>query len=142
MTAAKFGWLYLAALLVYLPLDALWLGFVAKDFYRAQLGPLMLDQLRWTPVILFYTLFGVGVVLFCMMPALQGGGWTTAALLGAAFGFFCYGTYDATNHATFRDFPLVVALVDVTWGTIVTSVAAGLGFLVATNLFGVEPVSR
>ncbi|WP_342363025.1 DUF2177 family protein [Terrarubrum flagellatum] len=137
MTATRFALLYVAALIVCLPLDAIWLSLTANSLYRAHLGPIMLDQPRWAAAIVFYLLYGIGVALFCMTPALSGGGWTRAALLGAAFGFFCYVTYDATNHATLRDFPLILALIDVAWGVILTATAAGLGFLIATRVFGV-----
>jgi uncharacterized membrane protein len=123
--------LYLSAALVFLPLDALWLGLVARNFYKAEIGPLLLERPNWGVALLFYLLYLAGLVIFAVMPALATGSWRTALLYGALFGFFAYATYDLTNLATLRGFTWRVALVDLAWGTAASAATAALGFLIA-----------
>jgi len=78
----------------------------------------------------FYLMYCVGIVIFAISPALRSGAWTDAALYGALFGFFCYATYDMTNMATIRDWPVRMSIVDMAWGTVLTGVSATLGYLV------------
>jgi uncharacterized membrane protein len=127
--------LYLAAAAVLFPLDLAWLTLVATDFYKARLASLLLDTPRWGVAAAFYAVYVVGIVVFAMAPALAGGSWRTALGLGALFGFLAYATYDLTNLATLKGFPLTVALVDLAWGTCLTAISAALGFAVATSLF-------
>ena len=121
--------LYLATLLVLLPIDFLFLGLVAKSFFTSQVGE-MLGELRVAPAILFYLLYGVGILVFAS--AAPGGTWQTAALYGALFGFFCYMTFDLTSLALLKKWTWPVAIVDVTWGAFVTALSAALG-LILTN---------
>lgn len=115
---------YLAALVVFLIGDAIWLGIVAKSFYRNQLGDLLTDQVRWGAAVLFYLLYLVGILVFCVIPHLdQRNGWIVLGA-GALFGLICYATYDLTNLATIRGFPIVVAIVDLSWGALITGVTA------------------
>jgi uncharacterized membrane protein len=72
-------------------------------------------------------------VYFCVSGAVD---WKSAAINGALFGFFCYATYDMTNFATLRDWPLPMVVVDIVWGTVLTATTAGLGFTVAKKLIG------
>ena len=122
--------LYLATVPVFFVIDLLWLGLVARDFYRDQLGSLMADQIVWPVAILFYLLFIAGLVYFAVRPSLDDGGWRRALLLGAAFGFFTYMTYDLTNLATLQDWPATLTAVDIAWGTF-------LGATVATASYGI-----
>lgn len=130
---------YLAVVLVFLPLDALWLGLVARRFYTEQLGPLLLDQPRWGIALAFYLLYVVGLVIFAVAPGIAEGSWVRAAVLGALFGLFAYATYDLTNLATMKGFPVRVAAVDIVWGMVISGVSAGLGAWIAMRLFGVAP---
>ncbi|EWS58271.1 MAG: DUF2177 family protein [Methylibium sp.] len=118
---------YVAALAVLAVLDALWLGAVAKDFYRGQIGPLMAEQVRFGVAACFYLLYIVGVVVFAVVPALAAESVTRALMLGALFGFFAYMTYDLTNLATLRGWSWQVTLTDIAWGSFVSAVAAGAG---------------
>jgi len=118
---------YVAALAVLAVLDALWLGAVAKDFYRGQIGPLMAEQVRFGVAACFYLLYIVGVVVFAVVPALAAESVTRALMLGALFGFFAYMTYDLTNLATLRGWSWQVTLADIAWGSFVSAVAAGAG---------------
>ncbi len=122
---------YLATLAALTLIDLLWLGVVAKGFYRRALGPLMAKRIRWPAAAAFYLLFAAGIVLFAVWPAVQGGRVWLAALLGGLFGFFAYATYDLTNLATLEGFPLRLALVDMAWGSALTAAAAAVGAAVA-----------
>jgi uncharacterized membrane protein len=122
---------WLGALVPFLAIDLLWIGVIARDFYRGQLGPLMLDQPRLGVAFLFYALYCLGLVIFAVLPGLRGESLVHAALLGAAFGFFAYATYDLTNLATLKGFPVKMAVVDMAWGTLLGGVVAACSFLVA-----------
>lgn len=111
---------YLAALLALGILDGLWLGAVARDWYRQGMGALMAEQPRIVPAALFYLGYPIGVVFFAALPA--GGDLGKALALGAAFGLFCYGTYDLTAWAVLRGYPGWLAALDIAWGTSVTAV--------------------
>ncbi|HOQ31826.1 MAG TPA: DUF2177 family protein [Candidatus Hydrogenedens sp.] len=117
--------LYAIALPVFFAIDMVWLGWVAKNFYKNQIGFLMTSNINWVAAILFYLLFIVGLVIFVIVPAVNKSSWISALLLGALFGFISYATYDLTNLATIKDWPLLITIVDLTWG-------ATLGALVST----------
>ena len=120
---------YAAAAIAFCLADFLWLGIIAKDFIRSQVGALVLDPPNWTAAAIFYALYLAGVVFFAVRPALAEGSLGSAVLHGALFGFFCYATYDLTNLATLRGWTLPMALVDIGWGTVVTAIAAAAGYL-------------
>ena len=121
---------YGATMLVFFAIDFVWLGVVAKDFYRERLGALMLEQVNLPVAAVFYLIYIVGIVVFAISPALQGGSWKTALMLGGLFGFIAYGTYDVTNLATLRGWPVSVVIVDMAWGTVLTGVSAALGYAI------------
>jgi|SRR6478672_9547040 uncharacterized membrane protein len=127
----RFLALYLAAALLFFPLDMLWLGVVARGFYRSQLGDLLADQPQWGVAILFYLLYLVGLVAFVMLPAAASGGIGSAALMGALFGLVAYGTYDLTNLAVMRGFPAPLAVLDMSWGAVLSATAAAGGLALA-----------
>lgn len=116
---------YFVALLIFLALDAIWLGVIARNLYASRMGDLMLAQPRWGVAALFYALFVVGLVYFAISQHLATGDWQSAALNGALFGFFCYLTYDATNLAVVKGFDTLLAVIDTAWGTILGGVVAG-----------------
>jgi uncharacterized membrane protein len=119
---------YFAALVTLAILDFLWLGFIAKGFIQAQVGPLLLERPNWTAAVLFYLLYIVGVLIFAVAPGLEAGAWSRALLLGALFGFFAYATYDFTNLATLKGWTTALLVVDVAWGAFVTAAAALAGY--------------
>lgn len=127
---------YVAAAIGFLLLDLLWLGFVAKGFYRQEIGELLLEKFNVIPAIAFYLIFIVGIVIFAIAPALQGGSWRTALVYGALFGFFTYATYDLTNLAVLKGWSPLVTAVDIAWGTFLTGTAAFLGYLTARTWGG------
>ena len=119
---------YLLSLIVFLAVDMLWLGVVAKDFYRNNLGHLLRADVNWAAALIFYLLYVAGVLIFAAMPALERQSLRQAVLLGALFGFFAYATYDLTNLATLKDWPLNVVLVDILWGAVLTACVAAASF--------------
>jgi len=132
---ARYGIAYLATGIAFAALDAVWLKTMGPTFYRAAIGPIMADRPRLDAAVAFYLIYLAGIVFFAVSPALgHAGGWKTALGYGAAFGFFAYATYDLTNQATLKIWPLKLTLVDMAWGTILTGTAATIGFLVTRAL--------
>ena len=104
--------LYAVALPVFIALDGVWLGLVAKNFYRDQIGFLMKGEINWTAALAFYLVFVVGLVHFVIAPAIEKNSWMHALLFGALFGLVTYATYDLSNLATLKGWPLLVTVVD------------------------------
>jgi uncharacterized membrane protein len=121
---------YGASAAVFLGLDLVWLGVIAKGFYARALGDLLRDSPSLTVAALFYVLYVGGIVLFAIGPALHSQSWRTALVLGVLLGLMAYGTYDMTNLATLRRWPLELALVDLSWGSLLTGLAAAAGYAV------------
>lgn len=121
---------YLVLVPLMVALDLLWLGLVMKDFYQTKLAHLMGPGVVWAPAIIFYLVFTAAVMFFAVVPGAQSGSLARTVLLGTLFAFVAYATYDLTNHATLRDWPLVVTLVDMAWGAFVGGVLAYVGFFV------------
>jgi uncharacterized membrane protein len=124
---------YLAALIVMGILDALWLGVLAKDFYRQEMGEQMVAQIRWVPALLFYLAYPAALVALALYPAGQPLG--TQIARAALVGLMAYGVYDLTNLSTLRHWPLRLALVDTAWGTF-ASTAAGAAAAWVAQRFG------
>jgi uncharacterized membrane protein len=125
---------YLPTLLILLGLDAIWLGTVAAPMYRATLGSVLLDSFRIGPAVVFYLLYAVGIMVFAIGPAAEGGTWRTALAYGALLGLVAYGTYDLTNHATVAAWSLKLTVLDMIWGAVLTGVSAALGFVAGEYL--------
>jgi len=130
----KFLPVYLVALALFLAIDALWLGVIARNFYASRMGSLMLEQPRWGVAVLFYALFVVGLVYFAISAHVAAGDWRAAALNGALFGFFCYLTYDATNLAVLKGYDTTIAIVDTIWGTVLGGVVSGLTVIIVNAM--------
>ena len=127
----RYAVLYLATLFVIIPLDFLFLGIVAKDFFTSQVGN-MLGEIKLVPAILFYLIYVVGIVIFVSgSPAAT---WQSTLLFGAPFGLFCYATFDLTSLALLKNWSWAVAVVDVSWGAVVTAVSSTAGLVVANWL--------
>ena len=120
--------LYLATLIVTIPIDLLFLGTVAKSFFTSQVGD-MLGEIRFAPAILFYLLFVVGILIF--VSGSPGATWQSTLLYGALFGFFCYATFELTSLSLLKHWTWPVVLVDVSWGSFVTAVSSTLGLIIA-----------
>lgn len=124
---------YVISLASFLILDFIWLGIVARGFYRGQLGHLLSPDVRWAPAFVFYAIFVAAVLVFATLPALSDGSFARAAMLGGFFGFVAYATYDLTNLATLKDWPDIVVLVDMAWGTILSASVAAIGYQFASR---------
>ncbi len=127
---------YIATMLTFFAIDFVWLSYVANKFYRDQMGHLMLEDVKIPIAMAFYLIYGVGIVIFAVAPALNNGGWKHALLYGALFGFFCYSAYDLTNMATLKDWPMKMSFVDMAWGTFLTGTSALGGFWITSKLLG------
>ena len=134
MSFKQLVFLYFITLATFFVIDMIWLGLVAKGFYRRYLGPLMTSKVNWTAAILFYLLFIVGLIAFVVRPALLAGNPIHALLYGALFGLICYATYDLTNLATLKDWPFVVTVVDLIWGTVLGGTVSLIGTLLGRSL--------
>lgn len=131
----QYIYLYVLTIPVFFAIDLLWLGIVAKNFYQSQLAHL-LGPVNWQAAIIFYLIYIVGIIYFAVSPALAQSSLSKAVILGALFGFFTYATYDLTNLATLKDWPLSVVLVDIIWGAVLSgSVAAASYFIGKQFLF-------
>ena len=114
-------YLYLLTVPVFFAIDMVWLGFAARTFYRSYLGPLLRPSVNWEAAILFYLLYIAGILIFATLPALEDRSLQQATVMGGLFGFFAYATYDLTNLATLKDWPVKVVVVDILWGIVLTA---------------------
>lgn len=113
-------------------LDLLWLGVLMKGFYQTRLGHLLSDTVVWPAAIVFYLVFAVGILVFAVLPGLSADSLARTLMLGALFGVVAYATYDLTNHATLKNWPMVVTVVDIAWGAALSALAAGVGWATAS----------
>ena len=126
--------LFFIALAVFFAIDIIWLVLIAKNFYREQIGFLMKPDINWVAAIVFYLLFIAGLVVFVISPAVQKHSWAHALLSGALFGLISYATYDLTNLATIKGWPVLVTLVDLTWGMVVSASVSVLTYLIYVKI--------
>ena len=126
-------YLYLICLGTFLAVDFLWLGVVARNFYRRELGELMAESTNWAAAIVFYLLFVVGIVVFVVNPSLQKGSMLRSLGFGFLFGIITYATYDLTNLATLSGWSLKVTAVDLVWGGVLSAIVSTVGYLVANS---------
>jgi uncharacterized membrane protein len=122
---------FAGALIAFCICDFVWLAIVATDYYQAQIGVLLLEQPNWIAATIFYLLYTVGIVFFCVRPALAHGSWARASMFGALLGLIAYATYDLSNLATLRGWPTAISVIDLIWGMFATGVAATAGFVAA-----------
>jgi uncharacterized membrane protein len=125
---------YILTTVVFLIIDIIWLGFIAKDLYRKYLGSFLAENVNWTAAIIFYLLYIVGISIFAIYPAVNKDSVFNAILLGGLFGFFAYATYDLTNLATLKDWPLKIVFIDIIWGAILTASVSVSGFYIVKFL--------
>ncbi len=126
--------LYAIALPIFFALDMVWLGLVAKNFYAKQVGFLMKTNIQWSAAILFYLLFIAGLILFVIIPATEKHSWIHAVLFGALFGLVTYATYDLTNLATLKDWPLAITIIDLIWGSFLAAAVSVGTYIIASKL--------
>jgi uncharacterized membrane protein len=121
---------YIVAFIVFLVIDMLWLGLIAKSLYREHLGFLMKENVNWIAAIIFYLVFIVGIVTFVVLPALKTDSWQHALFLGALFGLVTYSTYDLTNLATLKEWPVLITVIDLIWGTFLAAAVSVITFFI------------
>lgn len=126
--------LFAITLPVFFAIDMLWLGVVARDFYRAQIGGLLKADTNWWAAILFYLIFIAGMVFFVIAPAREKGSWRHALFVGAIFGFVTYATFDLTALALLKDWPLLLTVVDLAWGTVLSALVCTTTYAIAKKL--------
>ncbi|HQK71826.1 MAG TPA: DUF2177 family protein [Bacteroidales bacterium] len=127
--------LFLIALPVFFVIDMIWLVLVARNFYKEQIGFIMKPEINWVAAILFYLLFIAGLVVFVISPAVEKRTWIHALGYGALFGLVTYATYDLTNLATLKEWPLKVTIIDLIWGTLLASSVSVVTYFIAIKLF-------
>jgi uncharacterized membrane protein len=134
MTVTRFLLVYAVTLPIFFAIDLVWLGIVASNFYKHHIGHLLSAQVNWGAAILFYLVFIAGVVIFAVKPALEAQNAMRAVAYGALFGCVSYATYDLTNQATMRDWPVLVTIVDLAWGTVLSATVAYASYQVSIRL--------
>jgi uncharacterized membrane protein len=122
--------LYALTVPIFFAIDIIWLGFVAKKFYRNNLGFILSPDVNWLAAISFYLLYIVGILIFAVVPPLEKDSLGKALLWGSLYGFFTYATYDLTNMATIKNWPLKVVMVDILWGVFLCSTVASISFFI------------
>ncbi|MFZ9010515.1 MAG: DUF2177 family protein [Planctomycetota bacterium] len=125
---------YAVSVPVFFAVDMIWLGVIARGFYRKALEPLLTPNINWTAAIVFYFLFLVGILVFALLPGLKKQSFVYTVSMAALFGFIAYATYDLTNLATLRDWPLLMSMVDMLWGAFLSASTAGVTYLIMTRI--------
>jgi uncharacterized membrane protein len=122
--------LYFATLIIFFAVDMVWLGLIASTFYKKHLGFLMAPEVNWAAALIFYALFIVGVLVFVVVPGIKENDLPVMLLKAAFFGLITYATYDLTNLATVKNWPLIITIVDLIWGMVLTTLVSLGGFFV------------
>ncbi|CAB1081395.1 hypothetical protein D1AOALGA4SA_9048 [Olavius algarvensis Delta 1 endosymbiont] len=123
--------LYALTIPIFFVIDIIWLGVIAKGFYRRQLGFILSPDVNWAAAIVFYLMYIVGILFFAVRPALNEGSWQQAIVLGGLYGFFTYATYDFTNLALIKGWPPIIVLVDILWGVCLCTIVSVSSFAIA-----------
>lgn len=120
---------------VFMGIDLIWLGFVAKNIYSKYLGYLMAPNVNWLAALVFYVIFIIGILYFVIAPSLVDRDFTQLVIRAMLFGFMTYATYDLTNLATVRDWPITITIIDLIWGTTLSTSVSVISYLIITNFF-------
>ena len=127
---------YAATAAAFLAIDAVWLSTMADRLYRPLLGDMLAPSFALAPAVLFYLIYIGGIVFFAILPALEQRRLGKAVLNGAVLGFVAYATYDLTNQATLKNWPVIITVADMIWGTLLTATASALGYAAARRVAG------
>jgi len=122
---------YILTTIVFLLIDMAWLGFIAKNIYQKYLGNFLTDKVNWTAALIFYLIYVIGISIFAIYPSVNKDSALNAILMGGLFGLFTYATYDLTNLATLKDWPLTIVFIDIIWGIVLTAIVSLSGFYIA-----------
>ncbi len=125
---------YLGTAGAFLAMDTVWLTLTVSRLYKPRLGSMMADKPMLAPAAAFYLIYIAALLVLAVLPAAKAGSWSQLLFRAAVFGLAAYATYDLTNQATLKDWSLVVTLADLAWGTVATTVAASVGFLIARRM--------
>ena len=125
---------YLAALAVFVAGDMTWLTLTGPGLYRPVLGPMLADKPDVPTAVAFYLLYLLGVAVFAIAPGLKAGRALAALWRGALFGLIAYGVYDLTNQATLKVWSTRLSIADMSWGAVITGIAALVGCATAVKL--------
>ncbi len=126
--------MYLISFLVFIVIDLIWLGIIAKNLYSKYLGYLMTDNINWFSAFIFYMIFIFGILIFVLNPALEKNSLYHSIIFGALFGFVTYATYDLTNLATVKDWPLTITIIDLIWGSTLSSLTSSISFILIKKI--------
>jgi uncharacterized membrane protein len=125
---------YAVSVPVFFVVDMIWLGLIARGFYRKALEPLLTPNINWTAAIIFYFLFLVGILIFALLHGIERRSLVYTIVMAALFGFIAYATYDLTNLATLRDWPLKLSIVDMMWGSFLSASTAAITYLIMSRI--------
>jgi len=131
MNPGFFFKLYLLTVPIFFLLDIIWLGYVAKGFYRKHLGFILSPEVNWPAAIAFYLIYIAGILIFAVAPAIERLSLVRALVWGGLYGFFTYATYDLTNMALIKGWPMKIVVVDILWGMVLCAAVATASFGVA-----------
>jgi len=123
--------LYALTVPIFFIIDIIWLGVIAREFYRRNLGFILSPDVNWKAAVSFYLMYIVGIIFFAVRPAVNSNSWGQAAILGALYGFFTYATYDFTNLATIKNWPIPIVIVDIVWGVCLCMLVATISYAMA-----------
>lgn len=126
---------YAVSVPVFFALDMVWLGLIARKFYRKSLDPLLATDFNWIAGLVFYFIFLAGVLVFAVLPGMERRSLVHTVAMAALFGFIAYATYDLTNLATLRGWPLALSIVDMAWGTVLSASTAGITYLIVSRVW-------
>ncbi len=121
---------YGLTLIVFLIVDLVWLGIIAKNLYSKYLGEFMTDSINWTAAIIFYLIFVAGLLIFVIYPSVEKNSVTQVLVLGALFGIITYSTYDLTNLATLKGWPIQIVIIDIIWGSVLSTIVSLSGYYI------------
>ncbi|MDZ7671935.1 MAG: DUF2177 family protein [Halanaerobiales bacterium] len=125
---------YILAFLVFILIDSIWLGSIAKKLYRKQIGFLMKENFDMKVALIFYLVFIVGLLFFVLNNAIINQSWQYALFAGMFYGFITYATYDITNLATIKDWPVFLTVIDIIWGSVLCGTTSIITYLIAVNI--------
>ena len=120
--------LFLVSFATFLLLDALWLGLIARSFYAKHLSLYLTDNVLWSSAFIFYVIFNVGLLVFVILPSIEKNSYQSLVLYSLLYGLVTFATYDLTNLATIKDWPIIVSLIDIMYGMFVALVSASAAF--------------
>ena len=130
----RYLYLYIITFVVFLAIDFIWLNFIAKNIYATKIGHLLAENPKLFPALIFYLVFIVGVIIFAVLPGYEAQSIWKTVMLGALFGLLTYSTYDLTNLATLKNWPISVTIIDLIWGTSISTVTSVAGYYIAMAL--------